>query len=364
MKILTLADATSIHIHKWARYFAGRGHKVEILSFRPARLDFAQVHHIDTGVYLPEGGNWHYLLGLRAARLHILRMAPDVIFCHYLTSYGLIGALLKSAIPLVIWLHGTDILIKPGRSLLYRMMARYALARSDLIIMAAAHMKQHVQRLVGVGKRSIVVPIGVDLQEFNQTGPLEQKELACISNRVFKKNSNVDLILEAIAIARETQPGIHLTIVGDGPLRPDLETMVRRLDLEPWVAFLGEVPNEEMPDLLHKHPLYISVTTSDGTSSSLLEAMACGSFPLVSDIPANQSLISNGVNGFLVSLRRADLISQRILKAFESPQLIKNARRINWEIVKERGDYLVNMERVQHAIEQLLDDKRMIHVET
>ena len=355
MKILALADASSRHTQKWARYFAGRGHMLEIISFRPARLDFAQVHHIDTGEYLPEGGNWHYLLGLRAARRHILRMAPDVIFCHYLTSYGLIGALLKAATPLVIRLQGTDILITPGRSLLYRMTARYALARSDLIIMAAAHMKQHVQGLVGVGKRSIVVPMGVDLQKFNQTGPLERKELTCISNREFKKNSNVDLILEAIAIARETQPGIHLTIVGDGPLRPDLETMVRRLDLEPWVTFLGEVPNEDMPELLRKHPLYISVTTSDGTSNSLLEAMACGSFPLVSDIPANQSLISNGVNGFLVSLRRADLISQRILKAFESRELIQNARRINWKIVKERGDYLVNMERVQQATERLVN---------
>ena len=355
MKILSLADAANIHTQKWARYLASRGHELEIISFKPAKLDHIQIHYIDVGVVRPEGGNWHCLFGLPAARRHILRMAPDLVFCHYLTSYGLIGALLKSSLPLVMWLHGTDILVTPDRSPLYRLMARYALARSDLIIMAAPHMKRRVQQLVGGGKCTIVVPIGVELRKFNHTIPSERKELTCISNRRLLKNSNVGLILEAIAHIRHIQPGVHLTIVGDGPLKSDLETMVHRLDLAPWVTFLGEVPNEAMSDLLRGHSLYLSATSSDGTSISLLEAMACGAFPIVSDITANRPWISSGANGFLVPSDRPDLFARRILEAFESPQLLTSARTINWDIVKERGDYLVTMERAEQAVEQLLD---------
>ncbi len=361
MKILSLADAANIHTQKWARYLASRGHELKIISFRPARLNCAQVHYINTGVVRTEGGNWHYLLGLPAVRRHILQMGPDLVFCHYLTSYGLIGALLKSRLPLVIWLHGTDVLVAPSRSPLHRLMARYALARSDLLIMSADHMKQRVQQLVGVGKRTIVVPVGADLRKFNQTKPSERKKLTCISNRRLVKNSNVDLLLEAVDRVRQVQPEVRLTIVGDGPLRPGLKSAVRRLDLTPWVTFLGKVPYEVMPDLLRRHSLYLSATNSDGTSISLLEAMACGTFPIVSDIPANQPWIASGTNGFLVPLDRPDLFTRRILEAFGSPQLMSSAQPANCDIVKERGDYLSNMERAERAMEQLLatDGRRL-----
>ena len=130
--------------------------------------------------------------------------------------------------------------------------------------------------------------------------------------------------------------------------------MVQRLDLAPWVTFLDEVPNEAMPALLRKHSLYLSATSSDGTSISLLEAMACGTLPIVSDIPANQAWITGGTNGFLVPLDRPDLFARRILEAFGSPQLMSSARPINWDIVKERGNHLLNMKRVTQATEQLL----------
>jgi glycosyltransferase involved in cell wall biosynthesis len=251
-------------------------------------------------------------------------------------------------------LHGTDILVAPDWSPLHRLTARYTLARSDLIIMAAAHMEQHVQRLVGERKRTMVIPVGVDIQKFNQTQDSERKDLTCISNRRLVTNSNVDLLLQAIARVRLVQPRIRLTVVGDGPLRLDLGSMIQRLDLAPCVTFLGEVPNETMPGLLHQHSLYLSATSSDGTSVSLLEAMACGTFPIVSDIPANQPWIANGTNGCLVPLGQPDLFAQHILETLAAPRLMSNARSINWGIVKERGDYILNMGRAERAAIQLL----------
>lgn len=359
MKILALADAASIHTHKWASYFASRGHELEIISFTPAKLDYAQVHHIHTGALRPEGGNWHYLLGLPEARRHIVRIAPDLLFCQYLTSYGLIGALLKPSIPLVIRLQGTDILATPSRSVLHRLTARYALNRSDLIIMAAPHMSDHVEELVGVGKRTIALPLGIDLQKFNQNGTSKRKEFSCISNRVLVRRCNVDLIIRAIAQVRQIQPAVHLTVVGSDYLKPDLEAIVHSLDLEPWVTFLGKVANEAMSGLLREHSYYLSAANFDGTSNSLLEAMACGTFPIVSDIRANDGWIRSGTNGFRVPLGRADLFASYILKAFESPKLLSSARKVNWQIIEEHGDFLVNMKKTEQAVEQLLDAKTL-----
>jgi len=354
MRIMALADAAHIHTHKWASYITSRGHELEIISFRPANLDYARVHFLDTGVVRPEGGNWHYLLALFAARRHILQMAPDVLFCHYLTSYGLIGALLKSSLPLVTRLQGTDILVTPRRSPLYRLMARYVLARSDLIMVAGSHMKSNVRQLGGDGKPIIVVPIGVDLERFNMSGSYTRKRFSCLSNRRLDKNSNIDLILKAVTRVRQMHPSVHLTVAGDGPLKSDLEQLVCRLDLAPWVTFLGQVPYDNMPSLLHEHSVFLSMTSSDGTSNSLLEAMACGAFPIASDISANRPWISSGVNGFLVPLNRPDLLAQRILDAFKSPQLLSRAQSLNKEIVQERGDHLISMKRAEQALEQLV----------
>lgn len=354
MKILALADAAYIHTQKWARYFTSRRHKLEIISFRHSELEYAQVHYIDTGVSRPEGGNWHYLLGLPAVRQRISQVAPDLLFCQFLTSYGLIGALLKSSLPLVIRLQGADIQVTPDRSLLHRLTAGYALNRSDLIIMAGSHMRDRVEQLVGVGKCIMSMPLGIDLQLFNQVKTSERREFSCITNRLLKKHNNVDLILEAISLVRNIQPSVHLTIAGHGPLRPYLEGMVHRLDLKPWVTFLGEIANEAMPDLLRGHSLYLSAKNTDGTSNSLLEAMACGTFPLVSDNPANWPWISDGNNGFLVPIDEPESLALRILEAFGASQLRTQARRINFEIVKSRGDLLLNMEQCETAMEQLL----------
>jgi L-malate glycosyltransferase len=358
MKIVALADAANIHTQKWAYYFAGRGHQLDILSFRPAKLDTAQVHYVNAGVVRTEGGNWRYLLRLPTVRRLILQSKPDLIFCHYLTSYGLIGALLKSSLPLVVWLHGTDALVTPDRSPMYRWAMRYTLARCDLIIMAAAHMERRVQQMGGKDKRLMILPVGADLRKFNQATLVERKDLTCISNRQLVKNSNVDLLLAAIAHVRQMRPGIHLTIAGDGPLRSELESVGHRLDLASQVKFLGDVSNDAMPDLLRQHSLYLSATRSDGTSISLLEAMACGTFPIVSDIPANRAWITDGRNGFLIPLDQPDLLAQRILETVETPRLVSNARSINWELVKDRGDYLLNMGQAERAVEQLLRDRR------
>jgi glycosyltransferase involved in cell wall biosynthesis len=223
--------------------------------------------------------------------------------------------------------------------------------------MSGAHLSDRVNRLGAGGKRNLVTTIGVDIKQFDQARSSCRTEFTCITTRLLKKNSNVDFILEAIASVRDSQPRVHLTIVGEGPERPNLEALVRRLDLAPWVTFRGEVPNRLMPELLRTHDVYLSATASDGTSVSLLEAMACGAFPIVSDIPANRPWIRDGVTGFLVPLGHSELLTARILQAFGSPDLNARARRVNREVVEERGDYLSNMKECEAALQQLLNGR-------
>jgi len=70
--------------------------------------------------------------------------------------------------------------------------------------------------------------------------------------------------------------------------------------LREFVQFLWRIPREKIPDLLNQADIYVSTSLYDATSVSLLEALASGAFPVVTDIPANREWISDGESGFLL----------------------------------------------------------------
>jgi glycosyltransferase involved in cell wall biosynthesis len=71
--------------------------------------------------------------------------------------------------------------------------------------------------------------------------------------------------------------------------KEDLRNRVDELGVSSSVQVLGRIPHEKMPDLLGDADIYVSTSTTDGTSVSLLEAMASGAFPVVTDISANEN---------------------------------------------------------------------------
>ena len=93
---------------------------------------------------------------------------------------------------------------------------------------------------------------------------------------------------------------------------------------------------------------------SDGMSLSLLEAMACGAFPVVSDIPANREWITHGVNGYLVQLDSPTQLAERIDKAWNQHELRLAAAAHNRALVEEHGDYQKNMRTIESAFVRLV----------
>jgi glycosyltransferase involved in cell wall biosynthesis len=94
-------------------------------------------------------------------------------------------------------------------------------------------------------------------------------------------------IIEAFALALEDDPDLFLLVGGDGPLRGELEQRVEALGIESRVAFIGLLPESELPALLRAVDVYVSATAVDGTSVTLLQALAIGTTTVASGIPGN-----------------------------------------------------------------------------
>jgi glycosyltransferase involved in cell wall biosynthesis len=131
--------------------------------------------------------------------------------------------------------------------------------------------------------------------------------------------------------------GAKFLIAGNGSEKGHLEKEAEALKVNPSIQFLGCVSHEKMAGLLAQADVYVSTSLHDGTSVSLLEAMAAGTFPVVTDIPANREWIKDGQNGFLVSTRDEKLLARKIVDALHNRELLEESRASNFAVVKERA---------------------------
>ena len=120
------------------------------------------------------------------------------------------------------------------------------------------------------------------------------------------------------------------------------------------VHFGGQVSQTDLPNWYHRADLYISPSHVDGSSVSLMEALACGLPCLVSDIPANKEWVSEGENGWLFEDGNVDMLAEKILLAIKNRKsLLKigNAARITAE---ERADWKKNAMKLMQTYETIL----------
>jgi glycosyltransferase involved in cell wall biosynthesis len=109
-----------------------------------------------------------------------------------------------------------------------------------------------------------------------------------------------DLLLRAVAHARETVPELTLTIVGEGYERPRLDEVVRDLDAERWVTFAGRVSQDELVRLYRRAWLVVSSSAREGWGLSLTEAAACGTPAVATRISGHADAVADGRSGLLV----------------------------------------------------------------
>lgn len=129
-------------------------------------------------------------------------------------------------------------------------------------------------------------------------------------------------LLDAFSLVVEKLPNAYLVLIGDGPLRGDLERQARELQLgEKNIRFAGRVDPDEVCSWLKIADVFALVSYSEGFPCSLIEAMSAGLPSVVSAIVANQQLITDDLQGFLIPPGDSKAIAERVLRLLENPEL-------------------------------------------
>jgi glycosyltransferase involved in cell wall biosynthesis len=304
----------------------------------------------------------YYTTGFLFTLYAVLKNRCNLIHVHWAIPTGLIGVWAKTLFkkPLIVTIHGSDLSMaieKPG---FLRKIFIYVCRKARHLNCVSEVQKKEIERLgIRVNKISII-PMGVD-ETFIEIGKNRKIEISkrpstILSNRTLLPIYNVSLLIRAIPMVLKEEPKTKFLIAGEGSEKENLKSQVKNLNLSTSVQFLGRIPHKEMPNLLAKTDIYVSTSLYDGTSVSLLEALASGAFPVVTDIPSNREWITDGDNGFLVPIDEAGILASRILDAIRNRDFLEKSQSGNLLIVERKAFWPTNIKRLEGIYSSLFSN--------
>lgn len=126
---------------------------------------------------------------------------------------------------------------------------------------------------------------------------------------------------------------------------------VRELNIESAVELLPSFPHEKMGEVFRGAQIVVSPSIHDGTPNTLIEAMACGCFPVAGDLESIREWITHGQNGLLFDSNSPQSIADAILLGLEREDLRTDAAGLNRNIISTRAEFEMNMKRVEEFYE-------------
>jgi L-malate glycosyltransferase len=333
-----------------------RGHQLEDRALPP---QIEQIHW--AGGQAPF--RWRDLPRLLIDLKRLIRkLQPDLLHAGPIQTAGLLAAL-SGFQPLVSMSWGSDLLREADSSSWYRWATRYTLGHSQVMIGDCEPVRQKAIAFGMPDRRIITFPWGVDLVHFCPEGssrrpagqPVFSSEpFVLISTRGWEPIYGVDVIASAFAKAARGRPQLQLWMLGNGSQARLLRQIFTSGEVLEQVHFPGQVGQNELPEFFRAADLYVSASHSDGTSISLLEAMACGRPALVSDIPGNRGWIEPGVQGWLFPDSDSDALAEAILTAQENVQLLPDMGQAARRLAEERADWDTNFQELLRAYQLAL----------
>ena len=305
MKKLLIVSSDSIHVYNYIRLIEADFDEILLLS----NAQNANFKHptvvLDFSIRNPIRA-WRTAKRIREI---LLSFQPDVFHVHQANSFAFLSFWCTGGlkIPRILTAWGSDVLLLPKQNFLMKLMVTYSLRVADGLTADANFVADEIHHLLqNKNKEVLIANFGIQLEIKS-----EPKQNIIYSNRLHKKLYRVDHIIKAFH-KFVNQPGNEswlLVIAATGEESESLLKLVDQLGISNQVEFVGWIDKETNASYYAKAKIFISIPESDATSISLLEAMASGCFPVLSDLPANKQWVKHLENGYIVKDLSADFFS-------------------------------------------------------
>ena len=271
------------------------------------------------------------------------KIEPDLIHAGPVQTCGLV-ATLAGAGPRLIMSWGFDLMQDADRNDWWRWATRFVLRRATNFTSDCEATRQKATQFGMNPDRTVVFPWGVDLEHFSPSktprNSLNGFTLFC--NRSWEPRYGVDVLANAFTSVARARSDVNLLLLGEGSQGQVIRQILHSSDISDRVTFAGQVSQRELPRYYQMADLYISPSHLDGSSVSLMEALACGLPCVVSDIPANQEWVTDDVNGWLFPDGDANSLATRILAILGTRESLEKIGQAARRVAEERADWKKN----------------------
>jgi glycosyltransferase involved in cell wall biosynthesis len=387
VRLLFVADGRSPIALNWIRHFVDRGHEVHLVSTFACSPEMSLASLTVVPVAFSGGTDIGGTGAMRPARFIRLRAAirhwlgpftlpaaarrlssaidrirPDLVHAMRIPFEGMLAAQAAPPVPLLVSTWGNDLTLHAPASPWMRRPTRLALKRADglhadctrdarLAVEWGYPSDRPIWVLPGNGgvRTDIFNPAGRDTARLEGV-PAEVPVI--INPRGFRSYVRTDTFFRAIPLVLERRPQAMFVcpaMAGEA----QAEAWVARLDLRSSVRLLPKLDPAGMASAFRRAAVAVSPSEHDGTPNSLLEAMACGCFPIAGDLESLREWLTPGENGLLIDAASPEALAAAIDLALDDAALRSRAVEHNARLIVERANFAVVMPRVEAIYAEL-----------
>lgn len=363
MKVLYVSSNGGIHDYRFLKKLTG---DLEVLFLHYASGEI--ISEIDKlpGLEIiskkPAFKSFPLVSELRHFKKIIKEFRPDIIHSGYVWQVGILPAM-AGFHPHLSMPWGSDILIEPDNSFIIKRIVKKVMKQCDHVQCDAEFVKKKIMSDYRLPPDKITVfPWGIDLGLFKKQDTagareklnIDKKKFVIIFNRHFEPVYGIKDLMEGFNIFSKGKNDVLMLMLSEGSQKNDVLKFITENKLEEKINILGRVANTELPGVLNASDVYISTSLSDGSSLSLLEAMACGLGLVVTDVPAIKEWVSE-VNGIVVPRKSPAEIANALESYYQNRQLLDSHGIKNIEHAALRCDWDQNYLKLKEIYTRLVN---------
>ncbi|NWF63766.1 MAG: glycosyltransferase family 4 protein [Chloroflexi bacterium] len=350
MRIIYFSPGYSTHDHRFLKAISDGRHEAFFVQLE-GNARRIEDRPVPEGVIqvIWKGGRkpfqWRNLLSLTLDFRRLTHeIKPDLVHAGPIQTCALIAAL-AGARPLLAMSWGFDLMDDVHKGWMWEFATKYTLKRSTFFTSDSNVTKDKAVAYGMNPEKTIVFPWGVDLDHFrtkNAEDRMAKEGFVLFCNRAWEPRYGVDVLARAFVKVARQREDVRLLLLSGGSQAANIRRILQSGGVEEYVTFGGQISQTDLPRWYHMADLYISPSHVDGSSVSLMEALACGLPCLVSDIPANKEWVFENKNGWLFRDGDADHLAEKILAVMNQREELPEIGRASRGEAERRADWKKN----------------------
>lgn len=342
LHVCMFSDERSIHTRRWVRGLREMGHRIDLITLIKDKDDDVG------GISLDATGKWSYLTKIGKLRSLVRELNPDILHSHYASSFGFLASFVKHPRKILsVW--GNDVIVFPYSNPLFKAIVKRSLKKAHYITATSQFLVQSVKRLDSNIKGIRVIAFGIDPARFDYYQRIPKSKIRIGIAKSLRPKYGVDVLIRAFYLLSKHHREIELLIAGRGEFESKYKQLVKDLQLDERVRFLGFIDHDMLPEFLHELDIFAMPSVSDGESFGVaaVEASSTGLPVVATRVGGVPEVVMDNKTGLLVEPRNDEELAVALKKLIIESDLREKMGAAGRKFVEKKYRWEQNLESMQ-----------------